>query len=154
LNMRLRKDLQVSASRVFVYPNMGDGGLCTGAAALACRELGLLVSCPKGNCFLGPSFEEDQINLAVESRSIGAALSQIEFAQAVAAKLHEGEVVGIFWGAMEFGPRALGHRSLLVQAGPDHQFSCSCSGNRREMKKRGFPLFHMFFFFPSLLLLL
>merc|ERR1712032_114445 len=38
------------------------------------------------------------------------------FARAAASHVHAGRVVGLFYGAIEFGPRALGHRSLLVRA--------------------------------------
>mmetsp|Transcript_55822 Transcript_55822/g.168798 ORF Transcript_55822/g.168798 Transcript_55822/m.168798 type:complete len:248 (-) Transcript_55822:160-903(-) len=100
---------------------MGDGGLCTGAAALACRELELQVSCPRGNCLLGPEFHAEQVRealrLALASAGAAAALQEPgALARAVAAELHAGRVVGVFFGAMEFGPRALGHRSLLARA--------------------------------------
>nr|WLJ60567.1 nodulation protein NolO [Alexandrium pacificum] len=119
LNMRIRADLD-KVQRVFVYPNMGDGGLCVGAAALASRELGLLISAPKGNCFLGPEFRPDELREALELHLHDAELveewDEGAFARHVAAHVHAGNVVGFFYGAMEFGPRALGHRSLLARA--------------------------------------
>lgn len=120
LNMRLRTDL-LGVRRVFVFPNMGDGGLCAGAAALAARDMGLLVTAPKGNVFLGPEFNAGQVREALGPllKQPGAREFQEPraFAQAVAVELHAfRRIVGLFQGAMEFGPRALGHRSLLAPA--------------------------------------
>mmetsp|Transcript_32191 Transcript_32191/g.90548 ORF Transcript_32191/g.90548 Transcript_32191/m.90548 type:complete len:631 (-) Transcript_32191:78-1970(-) len=124
LNMRFRTELS-NVDHVFVYPSMGDGGLCAGAAALATREFGQVVAAPQGIVFLGPEFEAGEVRAAVEAlqmrnpRSIAASeevLDTSAFARAVASHLAAGRIVGLLWGAMEFGPRSLGHRSLLAPA--------------------------------------
>ncbi|CAE7218110.1 BBS9 [Symbiodinium pilosum] len=119
LNMRLRQRFP-EVKQVFVYPNMGDGGLCFGAAALAAAEAGLQVSCPRGSVFVGPDFSAAELGKVVGhflSASGGVEVDDLDcFAEEVAAYLANGKVVGLFHGAMEFGPRALGHRSLLACA--------------------------------------
>jgi carbamoyltransferase len=96
--------------RIFVYPNMGDGGCGTG--------LGMLLTWPGGvrppleHVFLGPSYSEREIRAELERASLEfdrpAAL-----AAEVARRIHLGEVVARFDGRMEYGPRALGNRSIL-----------------------------------------
>ncbi|CAE8656986.1 unnamed protein product, partial [Polarella glacialis] len=78
----------------------------------------LHISCPRGSVFLGPHFAADELrqSLGKEYQSAVELQNENEFAEAVAVHLHAGRVVGCFYGAMEFGPRALGHRSLLVRA--------------------------------------
>lgn len=60
--------------------------------------------------FLGPAWSDDQVLLALQ----GLPHREVDPAAAAAELLATGEVVGWFQGALEFGPRALGHRSLLA----------------------------------------
>lgn len=118
LSMRIRE--LPGVQQVFVFPSMGDSGLCAGAAALAAREMDLEIRCPHGLVFLGPTFTSGDVATALGDLASQPNASMIEdesaYARAVAAELHKGLVVGLFFGPMEFGPRALGHRSLLVRA--------------------------------------
>lgn len=105
---------------VFVFPGMTDEGLSPGAAwAMLEEEAG-----PGGGAaparrripdvFLGPGFGEDRMREALEEA--GLAFERHERpAEAVADRLAAGWVVARFDGRMEFGPRALGHRSILYQ---------------------------------------
>lgn len=104
---------------VWVQPAPGDAGSAVGAALWACHSSGSArtVEVPDGMCgaFLGPSFSTDEISgrldeLGVVHRRIGRG----ERDDVVADRLAEGAVVGWFQGRMEFGPRALGHRSILA----------------------------------------
>ncbi len=96
--------------RVFVPPGAGDDGGALGAAALAHTRLtgerpaaGRLVRAD-----LGPAYDPGPV-LA------GAGVAAEPYApDGVAARLAAGQVVGWFAGRMEFGPRALGHRSILA----------------------------------------
>eukprot|EP00928_Gymnodinium_smaydae_P031209 TRINITY_DN22978_c0_g3_i1.p1 TRINITY_DN22978_c0_g3~~TRINITY_DN22978_c0_g3_i1.p1 ORF type:complete len:609 (-),score=136.42 TRINITY_DN22978_c0_g3_i1:209-2035(-) len=122
LNMHLRTALP-GVQRTFVFPSMGDGGICAGAAALAARECSgtSAVAAPKGIIFLGPEFDAERVRKAVHAAELpGTSVEELAdaaaFARAVAEEIHAGRIVGLFWGAMEFGPRALGHRSLLARA--------------------------------------
>jgi len=98
---------------IFVYPNMGDGGCGTGAAFLASRE-GLGVSSAYNTVYLGPDYSDDQI--ARELHTAGLKFERVDPIEPTVAKLiHAGHVVARFNGRMEYGPRALGNRSILYR---------------------------------------
>lgn len=90
---------------VYVFPHMGDGGLACGAGALASVE----ASDIKGpreieTPFLGPYLDDTSANHFPR-----------ELPASVAKLLASRKVVGIVRGRMEYGPRALGHRSILAE---------------------------------------
>jgi carbamoyltransferase len=95
-----------------VVPHMGDGGLALGAAALACREAGTRVR-PPDHVFLGPD-----IGPVAPLPATVVPWSSVVTADQVADILAAGHPVAVARGAMEWGPRALGHRSIL--ADPRH----------------------------------
>jgi carbamoyltransferase len=105
---------------IFVVPAMGDGGLATGAAYDAFRtqsqggdRLGTRRS-PFKHAYLGPSFSDDEIES--ELIAAGVEYTKYEDIERVAAKLlHDGRVVARFNGAMEYGPRALGNRTIMYR---------------------------------------
>lgn len=96
---------------LFVYPNMGDGGLSLGAI---CEVQGFAPRQIK-HVFLGEAYTDERIAAA-----LGKAGLAFEFMadpeRTVAQLLARDQVVGRFHGAMEWGPRALGNRSILVRA--------------------------------------
>ena len=104
---------------IYIPPAPGDAGACLGAAALAHRRLSGDSLC-RGrldHAFLGPSFEADAVAALIAETPLEAEDHrgrESELCQAVAERLDEGRVVGWFQGAMEFGPRALGARSILA----------------------------------------
>ena len=112
LNQRLREIEGVDG--IFIHPNMGDGGCGTGAALLefAGHEAtrGRL-----NDVYFRPSYSADQIVDALKR-------AQLQFTQyrsiepKIAMLLAAGKVVARFDGRMEYGPRALGHRSILYHA--------------------------------------
>ncbi len=98
---------------IFVYPNMGDGGCGTGIALHLSWPGG--VGEPLTDALLGPCYGEEQIES--ELRNEGLEFSRPDnLAAEVARRLHGGEVVARFDGRMEYGPRALGNRSILYHA--------------------------------------
>ncbi len=112
LNQRVKEIDRVSG--IFVHPNMGDGGCGTGAALLEFageQELGGRLK----NVFLGPGFAEDEIVAALKRAQLPFThYSVIE--PKLAMLLAAGKVVARFDGRMEYGPRALGNRSILYHA--------------------------------------
>jgi carbamoyltransferase len=101
-------------NRIFIYPNMGDGGCGTGAAFLASREL-LQEREPYQTVYFGPEYTDDDI--ARELKAAGLTFEHITSVEPVVARLiHQGNVVARFNGRMEYGPRALGNRSILYRA--------------------------------------
>ncbi len=98
---------------IFVYPNMGDGGCGTGIALLESWPGG--VGEPIPTVYHGPEFTEREIEDAL--RAAGLSFTRpANLAAEVARRIHAGEVVGRFDGRMEYGPRALGNRSILYHA--------------------------------------
>jgi len=95
---------------LFVYPNMGDGGCGSGLAMHLSWPGGVAPSI--SNVYLGPEFDEARMRKAIEAE--GLAFERPDaLAEHVARKLHEGLVIARFDGRMEYGPRALGNRSIL-----------------------------------------
>jgi carbamoyltransferase len=114
LNQRL-KELP-GVEKIFVHPDMGDGGCGTGAALLEFVGAGTeKLSKRLADVFLGPSFSCDDITDAL-------ARAQLPFTQytpiepKIASLIAAGKVVARFNGRMEYGPRALGNRSILYHA--------------------------------------
>ncbi len=109
LNQRLHELDGVET--VFVYPNMGDGGLSLGAIAAR----GGLKPQRVRDVFFGDGYPDARLEQALR----GAGLSyerRDDIGGAVAERLAEGALVARFDGRMEWGPRALGNRSILAPA--------------------------------------
>ena len=105
--------------RIWIQPAAGDAGGAVGAAQLAWhRHLGepRRVSQPDGmrGALLGPAFDDSQIEALLREREAPyERLGREALLGRVACLLAEEKVVGWFNGRMEFGPRALGARSIL-----------------------------------------
>ncbi len=98
--------------QVWVQPAAGDAGTSLGAALFAARERGERIE-PMQTAALGRQWSDDEIARRLK-------IAQLDFerpddvAVEVAHILAADGVVGWFQGRSEFGPRALGHRSLLA----------------------------------------
>ncbi|WP_117211661.1 carbamoyltransferase family protein [Allorhizocola rhizosphaerae] len=91
----------------------GDSGTAVGAAADAWHKAtGKLPTGIEGRCYLGPSFTG--LSLPASPRPGMAAVKVDRPAGFLARHLADGKIVGLFTGALEAGPRALGHRSILA----------------------------------------
>jgi carbamoyltransferase len=102
------------AANIWVFPGASDCGLSVGAAALCAAELGELERARLSQAYLGPEFTESECEqeLRREKNIAWRRVGNIE--NEVAEYLAGGETVGWFQGRMEFGPRALGNRSILA----------------------------------------
>jgi carbamoyltransferase len=104
--------------RVFVQPAASDAGGALGAAALAhVRRTGERPDTRLAHVFLGPRFDADGIAALFRSSPARVADfrgSEADLLRATVDRLVSGKVVGWFQGRMEFGPRALGNRSILA----------------------------------------
>jgi carbamoyltransferase len=110
LNQRLRELHGVHG--IFIHPNMGDGGCGTGAALLEFEGRPELAT-PINDVYLGPSFSSEQITDALRRAQLPfTSYKPIE--PKIATLLAAGKVIARFDGRMEFGPRALGNRSILA----------------------------------------
>ncbi|WP_207930491.1 carbamoyltransferase family protein [Streptomyces hainanensis] len=102
--------------RIFVQPASGDDGTALGAALHVRARNGLAHRGRMGMPYWGPAFSEEEISEAVENTPgcTARAASPAEIVNETARNIAEGRVVAWFQGAMEFGPRALGNRSILA----------------------------------------
>jgi carbamoyltransferase len=109
---------------IWIQPAAGDAGGAVGAAYAVWhiqqgheRQVTRQADAMQGS-YLGPEFSDKQIARALEKHDAKARHYDDfeQLATDVAAKLAEGNVVGWFQGRMEFGPRALGGRSILGDA--------------------------------------
>ncbi|HVT66639.1 MAG TPA: carbamoyltransferase C-terminal domain-containing protein, partial [Trebonia sp.] len=102
-------------SRMWVQPAAGDAGTALGAALYVAHGLG--DSCtPMPSAALGRSWTDDDLAAWLAGAGV-AAERPPDIAAAVAGALAEDKVVAWFQGRSEYGPRALGHRSLLAHPG-------------------------------------
>lgn len=100
---------------LFVFPSMGDGGLAVGAALYAYSQKMPLRPFKLDNVYFGPAFRDEEIEAALTQGGVRFERCA-DVDGAVADLLAEGHVVARFAGRMEYGPRALGHRSILYRA--------------------------------------
>jgi carbamoyltransferase len=97
---------------VWVQPAAGDAGTALGAALHAAHDLGDRVQ-PMGSAALGRSWSDDELEQWLRTARVEFERPD-DLADAVGQALAEDAVVAWFQGRSEFGPRALGHRSLLA----------------------------------------
>ncbi len=99
---------------VFVFPHMGDGGLALGGAVWAAGRAGVEPRGDLSSLDLGPEYDAPFIEGSL--RDAGLAGDCVgDLPRRVADLLADGRVVMWFQGRMEYGPRALGHRSVLAR---------------------------------------
>lgn len=117
LNVVLNRKLMAHplVKELWVQPGAGDSGLSLGAASYAAARRGERVK-PQTHAYLGPRSTTDEVMKELDSLRIP--YERLEDAPARAAELlAHGEVVAWFQGRMEWGPRALGNRSILGHPG-------------------------------------
>jgi carbamoyltransferase len=109
---------------IFIQPAAGDAGGAVGAALGAhylyfgAERSAHGIEDQMSGAYLGPGFSDKEVELM--SRKVKAVYTRFddfsELSKVAATKIAEGSVVGWFQGRMEFGPRALGNRSILGDA--------------------------------------
>ena len=103
----------------YIFPHMGDGGSAMGAAMQVNYALNGISSYKFENSYLGDEFSDDYI------RKVLANEKGIKFEADGDKSSHAAELVHdnnyVFWyqGRMEYGPRALGNRSIIAKAGSE-----------------------------------
>jgi carbamoyltransferase len=112
---------QAPFEQIFIQPAAGDAGLALGAAFHVYHQiLGHPRSFQMRHASWGPDYSASEIRTALEEKRIfqdGLEISEFaeeKIAQAAAQYISEGDVVGWFSGRAEWGPRALGNRSILA----------------------------------------
>lgn len=135
-NARLARETPFK--RLFTQPAAGDEGGCLGAAALAHQQLtgSRADERPLTHLYLGPHWDTPTITHLLHQ----AEIPHLPFNQresdllaAVVERLRAGAIIGWFHGRLEFGPRALGARSILASPmGPHVQAQINHKVKRRE----------------------
>jgi carbamoyltransferase len=115
-NSRILKE--VPFSDIFIQPAAGDAG---GAVGVACYIQNTLLGNDRKyvwkNAFLGPSFSSAEVAGYLDGSGIEyERLEEVDLIRRVSRLLAEQQVIGWFQGRMEFGPRALGSRSIIADA--------------------------------------
>jgi carbamoyltransferase len=110
-NRRIRLLPQVED--VYVFPHMGDGGLALGAALAGASSRGGVVG-GLSDLGLGPEYSDDETAAALRLAGV-VAIQPANVVERVADLIAAGSVVMWFQGRMEYGPRALGSRSVIAR---------------------------------------
>jgi carbamoyltransferase len=105
--------------RTYIQPAAGDEGLAIGAALHTYHSV---LKQPRRhqlkNSYLGPEFSESHIQSALQSAGLQyRKLDRAALLDTVAEQIAQGNVIGWFQGRMEWGPRALGNRSIVAHPG-------------------------------------
>jgi carbamoyltransferase len=105
--------------RTWIQPAAGDEGLAIGAALHTYHSV---LKQPRreqmNHAYLGPEFPEAQLESALKTAGVKyQRLERAPLLDAVTDQMVEGNVVGWFQGRMEWGPRALGNRSIVAHPG-------------------------------------
>ena len=115
LNVKLNQKIiaRPEVKELFVQPASGDSGTAVGAASYASVQRGVPVE-KMQHVYLGPAYSNEQVLAACAAHPRDVQFSVIENVPGeIAALLAAGNPVAWFQGRMEFGPRALGARSIL-----------------------------------------
>lgn len=115
LNVKLNQRIVAlpHVRELFVQPASGDSGTALGAATFVAAQAG---ECPPRmrHAYLGPAYDDDQILAAVSALGPRVKCERVDkIIDTTADLLASGNPVAWFQGRMEFGPRALGNRSIL-----------------------------------------
>jgi carbamoyltransferase len=117
--------------RVYVQSAAGDAGGAIGAAFAVWHKLGGTRSFVMDHAYWGPQFGSGDVKALISARhseiasagcTVEEVLDEAELCRRAAAAIADGKVVGWFQGRMEWGPRALGNRSIV------------CDPRRHDMK--------------------
>jgi carbamoyltransferase len=101
---------------LFIQPAAGDAGIALGAAWL-CSETQGVNPFSTENTYLGTRYTNEEIEQVIKISGLKyQLLDNVNVAEDAAKEISENKVIGWFQGAMEFGPRALGGRSILANA--------------------------------------
>lgn len=123
-NVRINEEILriPGVQNIFVHPGMSDEGLAVGAAlayqgSVRRKAKEAYEPFELRDVYFGNEYSDTAIDNALEESGLEAEHLPGRIESAVADRLAEGKVVARFNGRMEYGPRALGNRSILYQPG-------------------------------------
>jgi carbamoyltransferase len=107
--------------QVYVHPAAGDGGLSVGAAFYLWNQiLGKPRSFVMSHAYWGPGYSRDEVRRSIDSSALArngysvAELAEPDLMRNTAQIIADGKILGWFQGRAEWGPRALGNRSIVA----------------------------------------
>ncbi len=112
INQRLREIPGIK--NIYIQPAMDDSGTALGAALQTWVNLGNLDRSGVGTVYLGPEYSEAQIEYALRKYKLPYRKVD-QYEETLGKMIFEGKIVGRFNGALEWGPRALGNRSIIAR---------------------------------------
>lgn len=100
---------------LFIFPGANDSGTTIGAAAYVYEHIlgGKMINQRLQDVYLGPIYSDEEIKQVVERSKFQAEYIGDDMVQ-VAELVAKGQIVAFYQGRAEFGPRALGHRSIIA----------------------------------------
>lgn len=115
-NVRINQKIrELGFKEIFIHPAMGDEGLGVGSALFYLGKEQNLKPYKLDDVYFGPGYTNEEIRQELEKTNLTYHHNEnIELE--IAELLAKGEVIARFNGRMEYGPRALGNRSILYQA--------------------------------------
>jgi carbamoyltransferase len=124
LNVKANKKIieMADVDDAFFYPAAGDEGVAVGAAVEGyyqfCRREGKKpVKSALRDLYHGPSFDDEQIKAALKAKGLLEQADRYDdIDELVGERISKGDIVARFSGGLEWGPRALGNRSILGDA--------------------------------------
>jgi len=98
---------------IYICPAMGDDGLSLGSALIKAVELGEVTKPFKlQSAALGFEYSDEEVKSISKGYNFNSEPYDVDV---IAEDIHQGKIIGWFQGKMEYGPRALGSRSILVR---------------------------------------
>jgi carbamoyltransferase len=116
LNYKIFQNCRIN--NIYVCPPMGDEGSALGAACLAAINKNLDIKWLSKDImpYWGPSYNKDETLAVLKKNNHQIIFEDLktDWTKKAAEKILENKIIAIFQGRMEFGPRALGNRSILA----------------------------------------
>lgn len=116
---------KIKNSKIFknmwIQPAAGDAGGSLGCALYGAYQydfahIGVTCKASQNGSYLGPSYTMEEVEEYLKVNSAPYHIYHDKIYRKIAMLLAEGKVIGLFQGRMEFGPRALGNRSIIADA--------------------------------------
>ncbi|MGB8321699.1 MAG: carbamoyltransferase [Candidatus Acidiferrum sp.] len=109
--------------QIYVHPAAGDAGLSVGAAFHVWHQiLGKPRSFVMNHAYWGPEYSAEEVRAAVQASPVSqngfsiSELPEVELIRRTATIIADGKILGWYQGRAEWGPRALGNRSIVADA--------------------------------------
>lgn len=114
--MNLKIAQMPEVKNLWIFPAPHDSGSSFGAACQSSFHAGIVPCCGRiEHCYVGPEFSSDDVTSFLKQSGVHhRRMNVTNLGTLVAERISQGQVVGVFRGRSEIGPRALGGRSILA----------------------------------------